>query len=70
MHQAVKRLGVLVLAGLIAACTAEVEDSGSLPEVDVRGGEMPTIDINPVDVNITTDTQVVVVPNIEIQERD
>jgi len=56
----------LVFALSLPACTAEVEDPGSLPDVDVRGGEMPDIDIDPAEVRITTDTQTVRVPSVEI----
>ncbi len=55
---------------LAAGCTAEVEDSGSLPDVDVQGGEAPEIDVNPADVRISTDTQVVETPDIDVVPRD
>jgi hypothetical protein len=70
MLRSFKILSVVVIAGFFAACTAEVEESGSLPDVDVEGGEMPNVDIDPVDVDITTDTQVVEVPDIDIQEQE
>lgn len=66
MRYDTKLLAMALLAGSLVACTAEVEDPGSLPDVDVSGGEMPNVDIDPVDIDITTDTQVVEVPNIEI----
>lgn len=50
----------------LTACTAEVEDEGSLPEVDVRGGEMPDIDVNPAQVNISADTSMVVTPDVDL----
>jgi len=56
----------LLCALSLPACTAEVEDPGSLPDVDVQGGELPDIDINAAEVRITTDTQTVRVPSIEI----
>jgi hypothetical protein len=56
-------------AALIAGCTAEVEDSGSLPDVDVSGGDMPNIDVEPADVRVSTDTQTVVTPDIDITPR-
>ncbi|MBW3571832.1 MAG: hypothetical protein KY467_12060 [Gemmatimonadetes bacterium] len=48
------------------ACTAEVEDEGQAPEVDVRGGEMPQVDVDPANVNVSTDTQTVVTPEVNV----
>ena len=58
------------VAAVFAACTADVEDPGSPPDVDVRGGEMPDVDIEPADINISTDTQTVEVPDIDIEPRE
>lgn len=60
----------LALAIALGACTADVEDSGELPDVDVEGGRAPEVDVNPADVDITTDTQQVVVPDVDIESRD
>jgi hypothetical protein len=57
----------ITAAAAVAACTADVEDPGSLPDIDVEGGELPDIDIDPADVNITTDTQTVRVPDVEVR---
>ena len=54
------------LALAVAACTADVEDPGELPEVDVEAGELPAVDIDPADVDVTTDTQTVRVPEVEV----
>jgi hypothetical protein len=57
-----------IMVGLVlAGCTAEVEERGSLPDVDVQGGSLPRVDVDPADVRITTDTQVVRVPQIEVE---
>lgn len=55
----------LLLAG--AACTAEVEDQGSVPDVDVRGGDAPNVDVDPADVNVGTDTSTVVTPEVNVE---
>lgn len=60
----------LALALALGACTADVEDEGELPDVDIQGGEAPDIDVNPADVDITTDTQQVVVPDVDIRTAD
>ena len=59
-------LPALALVFSLGACTAEVEDEGSLPEVNVEGGDMPNIDVDPANVDITTDTQTIVTPDIDI----
>lgn len=59
------------LALLIASggCRAEVEDRGALPDVDVSGGRLPDVDVNPADVRISTDTQTVVTPDVDVVPR-
>jgi hypothetical protein len=63
-------LGIPMVAGALVAgaCTADVEDSGELPEVNVEGGEAPKVDVDPanVDVNVSTDTQTVVTPDVDV----
>lgn len=57
----------LVLAAALAACTAEVEDEGELPEVEVtEEGRMPDVDLDPAEVDVTTDTQRVVTPDVDV----
>ena len=62
------RWTVLTLAVALAgtACTAEVEDEGEVPEVEVTGGEAPQVDVDPANVNIGTDTQTVVTPDVNV----
>lgn len=64
-----KMLPVFALALTVGACTAEVEDTGEMPDVDVEGGRAPDVDVDPADVDISTDTQQVVVPDVDINER-
>ena len=49
-----------------SACTADVESEGELPNVEVDGGALPEVDVNAADVNITSDTQRVVTPDIDV----
>lgn len=63
----IKRLLAIATFGLaLGACTAEVEEKGSLPDVDVSGGQAPSIDVDPANVNVGTDTQNVVTPDISV----
>lgn len=67
----IKRLLAIATFGLaLGACTAEVEEEGSLPDVDVSGGQAPSIDVDPVNVNVGTDTQTVVTPDISVTQTE
>jgi hypothetical protein len=63
-------IGIPMIAGALAAgaCTADVEEEGELPEVNVEGGEMPEVDVDPADVDVTTgtDTNTVVTPDVDV----
>jgi hypothetical protein len=70
MHNIPKTLvGVAMIVSFAAAgCTAEVEDPGEAPDVDVdvSGGRAPDVNITPAEVTVGTDTQRVVTPDIDI----
>ncbi|MBW3630904.1 MAG: hypothetical protein KY464_16635 [Gemmatimonadetes bacterium] len=63
-------IGVSMVAGALVAgaCTAEVEDEGALPDVEVQGGDMPNVDVDPanVDIGVSSDTQTVVTPDVDV----
>jgi len=52
------------------ACTAKVEEEGKMPDVDVRGGEAPKVDVDPARVEVGTDTHTVVTPNVNVVPTD
>lgn len=56
----------LVAALAAAACTAEVEDEGRAPDIDVQAGEMPEVDVDPARVEVGQDTQTIVTPDVDI----
>lgn len=59
----------VLAAGLaFSACTADVEEEGELPNVEVEGGNLPEVDVNPVDVDVgmTQDTTQVVTPDLDV----
>jgi len=63
------KLGFVVAMGVLltgAACTAEVEEEGELPNVEVEGGQAPQVDVDPAEVNVGTDTQTVVTPDVDV----
>jgi hypothetical protein len=59
-------VAAMALAMGAVACTAEVEDEGKAPEVEVKGGEMPEVDVDPANVEVSTDTQQVVTPDVDV----
>jgi hypothetical protein len=63
-------ISVSMIAGALmaGACTADVEDEGELPDVDVSGGEAPNVDVDPANVDVTTstDTNTVVTPDVDV----
>jgi hypothetical protein len=54
----------------LAACTAEQTEEGELPDVNVEGGQVPEYDVDPARVNVGTDTQQVVVPDVDVTAQD
>jgi hypothetical protein len=65
----IKRLLSVAFLGLslvAVGCTAEVEDAGEAPSVDVDPGQAPSIDVDPARVEVGTDTQTVVTPDVDI----
>jgi hypothetical protein len=55
----------------LAACRIEQEREGELPDVDIEGGQLPRYDVEPLDVEIDTETTRVRVPTgIETEERE
>lgn len=60
-------LPVLALSATLAACTAEVEEEGDLPNIEVTDeGQMPDVDVDPANVNVSTDTQQVITPDVDV----
>jgi hypothetical protein len=63
------KIVAVAFAALLAgtACTAEVKDEGELPNVDVSGGRAPEVDVDPANVNVGTDTNTVVTPEVSVE---
>ncbi len=64
-----RKLGMMAAMALAlgaTACTAKVEDEGKAPDVEVKGGEMPEVDVDPAKVEVSTDTQAVAVPDVDV----
>jgi hypothetical protein len=66
MFKRLMTVAALALAMGTMACTAKVEEEGKAPDVDVSGGQMPKVDVDPANVEVTTDTQTVVTPEVNV----
>lgn len=56
-----------VFAFGLAACDVDQTEEGELPDVDVEGGQVPEYDVDAADVDVGTDTQTVITPDIDVQ---
>jgi hypothetical protein len=65
-----RTIAAVAAAAAIAGCTAEVEDPGEAPEVNVEGGRAPDVDVDPARVEVGTDTQTVEVPDVDVTPAD
>ena len=68
-------LSAVLVAGLaVSACSAEVEEEGELPEMDVDvtgdAGSLPEVDVDTADVDVGTETQTIEVPDVDVTMPD
>jgi hypothetical protein len=54
----------------LAACDVDQTKKGELPEVDVKGGQMPEYDVEPVEVEVKTEKKTIEVPTVEVKQPD
>lgn len=63
-----KKMGVfavmMLLVASLGACSVEKTEEGEMPEVNVEGGELPSYDVDTADVDVTTETATVTVPEL------
>jgi len=59
----------LLVMGL-AGCDIDRTQEGELPDVDVEGGQLPEYDVDAADVDVGTDTQTVIVPDVDVTPPD
>ena len=67
--------GLLLVAAIIVGVlfatgfwSADVTKSGALPEVSVKGGQMPSVDLNSKEVVVGTKKQEIDVPKVETKK--
>ncbi|MFM7349139.1 MAG: hypothetical protein ACKO01_06575 [Erythrobacter sp.] len=54
----------------LAACDVDQTKEAKLPDVDVKGGQMPEYDVQPADVDVTTKKTTIEVPDVDIKQPD
>jgi hypothetical protein len=59
---------------LLGGCTAKVQDEGRAPDVDVNvnadSARLPDVDVEPANVQVGSDTNQVVTPNVTVTPAD
>jgi hypothetical protein len=73
--------GALCLSATLMACDIDVKDPGRAPEIEVKDGRMPDIDVRtpdvnvdmkekqiqvPTDVDVKTETKTIEVPDVDV----
>lgn len=61
---------VLGFGLMLGGCDVEQTEEGEVPDVEVEGGNVPEYDVDAADVDVTTDTQTVVTPDVDINDPD
>ncbi|WP_415844135.1 hypothetical protein ACMYUJ_11945 [Stutzerimonas zhaodongensis] len=63
--------GVVLLTSLgMAGCDVEQTEEGSLPNVEVEGGNMPEYDVDTPDVDVGTKEKTITVPDVDVDLPD
>lgn len=67
-------LGLVAFLGFaLGACTVEQTEEGNLPEYEIEQteeGNLPRYDVDAADIEITTETREITVPDIDIEPAD
>ncbi|MCJ8190472.1 hypothetical protein [Sphingomicrobium aestuariivivum] len=59
---------LLIIAYATGFFKTEVDDAGSLPSIDVEGGELPDIDSDVGDIEVDTEEVTIETPTIDVEE--
>ncbi len=51
----------------LAACDVDQTKDAKLPEVEVKGGQMPEYDVETADVDVTTKKKTIEVPEVDVK---
>ena len=58
-------IGPMVLG--LAACDVDQTKEAELPEVEVKGGQMPEYDVEPAEVEVGTEKKTIEVPTVDVK---
>lgn len=65
-----KKIGVtaasILMVFSLGACSVEQTEEGEVPEVNVEGGELPEYDVDAADVDVSTETATMTVPEVDV----
>lgn len=62
-----KYLSVLLAVTALAACDVDVKDKGEMPDVDVKEGRAPDVDVTGPDVDVNREQKTITVPDVDVQ---
>lgn len=65
-YKTIAAIGASVMLLATAGCEVQKTQEGKMPEVDVKGGQVPKYDVKTPDVNVTKEKQEVTVPNVDV----
>ena len=54
----------------LAACDVDQTREGEMPDVEVEGGQLPEYEVETPDIDVRTDTQRVIVPDVDVRPPD
>ena len=63
-------VAVLLTTLGMAGCDVEKTEEGSLPDVEVEGGNMPEYDVDAPEVDVGTKEKVITVPDVDVTMPD
>lgn len=61
-------LAILAAIGFATGFFSADSSGGSLPEVSVKGGALPDVDVDSKSIDVTTEKQTIEVPTLEVTE--
>jgi hypothetical protein len=64
-----KSLFIAAISGaafLFAGCDIDQTEEGELPEVEVKGGNLPEYDVDVADVDVDTEEETIKVPKLKV----
>ena len=66
MRKAMGILMVVLLAVPLVGCQARQTEEGEMPDVEVKGGELPEYDVSTADVDVKTKETTIEVPTVDV----